>query len=231
MSLSLPLVQAFIDHPLGLCGRHEAARSLSSIDDIEQRLNVLTFGVVVDTNFISLERWSVLIALHDHWLLDPPRVAYRSSAQALTAMHEMGISAPQHIARVWWQICRGVQGRYRGSWRELLKTNDENAQALQSYLRENRTTFPVLAGPIISARWLDLVHRIGGVSLRGWEALTVKLPSHQRKTAGLFGIVRDEVHPLLSSALNAWSVSCRKSSEEFCGLAYCPERRQDSHNC
>ena len=227
MSLSLPLVQAFIDHPLGLCGRHEAARSVSSIDDIEQRLNVLTFGVVVDTNFISSGRWSMLVALHDHWLLDPSRVAYGSSTQVLIAMNEMGISAPQHIARVWWQISRGVQGRYRGSWREMLKSNDENAQALQIYLRDNRTTYPVLAGPIISARWLDLVHRIGGVSLRGWEELTVKLPAHQRKTAGLFGIVRDEAHPLLSSALNAWSISCRKLSKEFCALALCPERGQD----
>lgn len=226
MILSSPLVQAFNNHPLGLCGRHEAARSVSSIDDVEQRLSVLTFGVVVDTNFLSLERWSALIAIHDHWLLDPSQVAYRSSPQVWTVMQEVGISGPRHIARVWWQICQGVQGRYKGSWRDLFKANDENAQTLQSYLPENRTTFPVLAGPVISARWLDLVHRIGGVTLQGWDALTVKLPSHQRMTARLFGIVVDEVHPLLSSALNAWPASCRKLSEEACGLAGCPEKNR-----
>lgn len=227
MALSSPLVQAFSDHPLGLCGRHEAARSASSIDDIEQRLNVLAFGVVADANFLSLERWSALAAIHDHWLLVPSQVAVQSSSQVLTGLQEMGIPGPQYIARVWWQICRGVQGRYKGSWRDLIKANDDNALSLQSYLQKNQTTFPVLAGPVISARWLDLVHRIGGVTLQGWETLTVKLPSHQSKTARLFGIGTDEVHPLLSSALHAWPASCRKLSGESCGLDDCPEKKQD----
>ena len=224
MTLSSPLVQAFNTHPLGLCGRHEAARSVSSIHNIEQRLSVLTFGVVMDTNFLSLERWSALIAIHDHWLLDPSQVAYRSSEQARIAMKEMGISAPQYIARVWWQICQGIQGRYEGSWRDLFKANDEDARALQCYLRKNRTTFPVLAGPVISARWLDLVHRIGGVTLQGWDVLTVNLPADQRKTARLFGVVVDEAHPLFSSALNAWATSCRKLSKEYCGFIGCPKK-------
>ena len=227
MTLSSPLVQAFRDHPLGLCGRHEAAQSVSSIDDVEQRLNVLTFGVVVDTNFLSLERWSTLAAIHDHWLLDPSQVAYRSSPQVWTAIQEMHIPGPQHMARVWWQICRGVQGRYKGLWRDLFKANDDNTHILQSYLHKNHTTFPVLAGPIISARWLDVVHRIGGVILQGWEALTVKLSSPQRKTARLFRVEVDEVHPLLSSALHTWTLSCRNLSGESCGLAGCPGRKQN----
>ena len=227
MILSPPLVQAFNNHPLGLCGRHEAAQSVSSIDDIEQRLNILTFGVVVDTNFISSERWSALAAIHEHWLLAPSQVAYRSSPQVLTAMQEMHIPGPQHIARVWWQICRGVQGRYKGLWRDLFKANDDNAHTLQNYLQKNQATFPILDGPIISARWLDLVHRIGGVTLQGWETLIVKLPSHQRETARLFGIEVDEVHPLLSSALNGWLASCRKLSADACGLASCPRKKQD----
>ena len=227
MALSSPLVQAFSGHPLGLCGRHEAARSASSIDDIEQRLNVLAFGVVVDANFLSLERWSALAAIHDHWLLAPSQVAVQSSSQVWTGLQEMGIPGPQYIARVWWQICRGVQGRYKGSWRDLIKANDDNALTLQSYLQKNQATFPVLAGPVISARWLDLVHRIGGVTLQGWETLTVKLPSSQRKTARLFGIGVGEVHPLLSSALHAWTRSCRKLSGEACGLDGCPGKKQD----
>lgn len=227
MALSSPLVQAFDNHPLGLCGQHEAARSVSIIEDVEQRLNVLTFGTVMDVNFLSLERWSALAVIHDHWLLNPSKVAYESSAQVWTVMHEMHIPGPQHIARVWWQICRGVQGRYTGSWRDLFKANDDNAHTLQSYLWKNHTTFPVLAGPVISARWLDLVHRVGGITLQGWESLTVKLPSPQRKTARLFGIMDNEVHPLLSSALNAWPRYCRKLSVEFCGLNGCPARKSD----
>ena len=227
MALSSPLVQAFRGHPLGLCGRHEAAQSVGVIEDGEQRLNVLAFGVVVDANFLSLERWSALAAIHDHWLLAPSQVAVQSSSQVWAGMQKMGIPGPQYIARVWWQICRGVQGRYKGSWRDLIKANDDNALTLQGYLQKNQATFPVLAGPVISAHWLDLVHRIGGVTLQGWETLTVKLPSHQSKTARLFGIGADEVHPLLSSALHAWTLSCRKLSGESCGLDGCPGKKQD----
>ena len=141
-------------------------------------------------------------------------------------MQEKHISGPPHIARVWWQVCRGVQGRFKGSWRDLLKANDDNAQTLQSYLQNSKATFPVLSGPVISARWLDLVHRIGGVELKGWETLTVTLPPDQKKTARLFGILADEVHPLVSSAVHAWTVSCREQSEEFCGLTGCPQKHK-----
>lgn len=225
MTLSSALVHVFRDHPLGLCGKHDPVRSVSNVGSFEQRLSILTFGVVLDTKHLSQERWSALTAIHSHWLLDPSQVAYRSSAQVWTAMRETHISGPQHIARVWWQICRGVQGRYQGSWRDLFRANNNNVHTLQSYLQNNRTTFPVLAGPVISARWLDLVHRIGSVTLQGWESLIVPLPSHQKKTARLFSIAVDEVHPLLSSALDAWPASCRKLSEEFCGLAGCPGRK------
>ncbi len=222
--LSSSLVQAFDRHPLGLCGQHDPAKIVSMVEAPEQRLNILTLGVVLDAKPLSLERWSALVAIRAHWLLDPSQAAYRSSAQVLAGMQETNISGPRYIARVWWQICQGVQGRYKGSWRDLFKANDDNVHALQAYLQKSRITFPVLSGPVISARWLDLVHRIGGINLQGWETLTVPLPPQQRKTARLFGIAADEIHPLLSAALNAWPTSCRKLSDEFCGLADCPEK-------
>ena len=225
MTLSSPLIQAFSDHPLGLCGQHDPAKSVSNVEALEQRLSILALGVVLDAKHLSPERWSALTATRDHWLLDPSQVASRSSAQILAGMQERHITGPAYLARVWWQICRGVQGRYKGAWRPLLAANDDNAPMLQSYLQKSKATFPVLSGPILSARWLDLVHRIGGVTLLGWEALRVPLPSHQKKTARLFGSTADEVHPLLSSALNAWQISCRKLSEEFCGLADCPGKK------
>lgn len=222
MTLSSPLIQAFNNHGLGLCGQHDPAKSVESVEVIEQRLNILTFGAVADTRHLSLERWSMLVAIHDHWLLDPTQVATRSSAQVLADMQGMHISGPQHIARVWWQICRGVQGRYKGSWHDLFKANDDNAHTMQSYLQQNQTTFPVLSGPITSARWLDLIHRIGGISLKGWDTLAVTLPPHQKKTARLFGVTNDEVHPLLASALQTWEGACRRLPAVSCGLADCP---------
>lgn len=222
--LSSPLVQAFQEHPLGLCGAHDPAKILGSVEAIEQRLSALTLGVVLDTKHINQERWSALAAIHDHWLLDPSQLAYSTSAGVLTAMREEHISGPQHIARVWWQVCRGVQGRFKGSWRDLLQANHDNAEELQRYLQNSKTTFPVLSGPVISARWLDLVHRVGGVELMNWDTLTVPLPSDQKKTARLFGILTDEVHPLVSSVLNIWPAACQRLSEEFCGLVSCPQR-------
>jgi hypothetical protein len=132
MTLSSPLVRAFKDHPLGLCGQHDPAKSVSSVEALEQRLSILTFGVELDAKHLSQERWSALIAIHDHWLLNPSQVAYRTSAEVLTSMQETHVSGPPYIARVWWQICRGVQGRFKGSWRDLLQANDDNAHTLQS---------------------------------------------------------------------------------------------------
>ncbi len=222
--LSSPLVRAFQEHPLGLCGAHDPAKIVGSVEAIEQRLSALTLGVVLDIKHLNQERWSALAVIHDHWLLEPSQVAYRSSSEVLDGMQEMHISGPPHVARVWWQVCRGVQGRFKGSWRDLLQANDDNVQEIQIYLQNSKTTFPVLSGPVISARWLDLVHRIGGVELMNWDSLTVPLPPHQKKTARLFGITTDDVHPLLSSALNVWSAVCQRLQAESCGLDDCPRK-------
>ncbi len=222
MPLSSALVQAFINHPLGLCGQHDPAKSVAGVDPIEHRLNILTFGAVLDAKHLNPERWSALAGLHDHWLFDPTQAAYQSSAQILTSMQQLHIAGPKHIARVWWQVCRGVQGRFKGSWRGLLKANDDNARTLLNYLQQSQTTFPVLSGPVISARWLDLVHRAGGVPLAGWDALSVPLPPHQEEAARKFGIAEDMVHPVVSSALEVWSGACQGSPAGSCGLAECP---------
>ena len=224
MTLSSPLVQAFHQHPRGLCGQHEPARVVSMVEDLEQRLTILALGVVLDINTLSRERWFRLASLGEHWLLNPSEVAYQSSQQVLAAMQELRLLGGQHIPRVWWQICRGVQGRFKGSWRELIDVNKENALMLQSYLQQNRVTFPVLAGPVISARWLDLTHRVGGLSLHGWENLLIPLSKKQVKTAGLFGIREIVVHPLFFNALLVWTTACKKLPEEYCGLGVCPRR-------
>jgi hypothetical protein len=141
--LSSPLIRAFQEHPLGLCGAYDPVKIVGSVEAIEQRLAILTLGVVLDTKHLNQERWSALVSIHDHWLLDPSQVAYRTSAEVLTAMREEHISGPPHIARVWWQVCRGVQGRFKGSWRDLLKANDD-MPGLQSYLQDSKP----LPGPV-----------------------------------------------------------------------------------
>ncbi|MGA9399129.1 MAG: hypothetical protein WBV22_12825 [Anaerolineaceae bacterium] len=224
MESASDLVQAYNDHPLGLCGRHEPARITGSVEDLEKRINILTLGVVLDINPLSQERWSGLVLQAGHWLADPSRVAFQTSQQVLDAMREEHIQSPQYIARVWWQICRGVQGRFKGSWRDLIKSCEDDTRVLQGYLEKSKSTFPVLSGPVISARWLDLVHRIGGVSLKGWEKLSVPVSGEMEKNARLFGIEGKEVHPQVFNALWAWPAACKRLADASCGLGDCPHK-------
>ncbi len=222
--LPAQLVRAFSQHPLGLCGRREGAPVVRRVEGLEKRLNILALGVVLDINPLSEERWSGLVEIEGHWLLDPTQVAYRPSQQVQEAMMEGQILAPRHLPRVWWQICRGAQGRFRGSWSGLFGVNRNDALAVQKYLQQNKTTFPVLAGPVISARWLDLVHRIGGVELSEWGNLVVPLPASLKKAAAQVKIEANKVHPRLFSALRAWSAACRRLPESSCGWGNCPAK-------
>ena len=226
MDISSPIVKAFENHPPGLCGAGDPAAAVRNVDVLEQRISVLTLGAVLSTSPLGTERWEVLAALKDHWLLDPTQAAYRTSAQLLAEMQRVHMGGPQYIARVWWQICRGVQGRFKGSWRGLLSANNDDASALLAYFQKSKATFPVLSGEVILVRWLDLIHRIGGVPLRGWENLSVPLPPGLKEAAGKFGIAGDEVHPLTASALETWSAACRGFSGEACGFAGCPSKRE-----
>ncbi len=218
-----PLFQAFFDNPDGLCGQHDPSLPVAAIQSLETRLHIITLGSVLDKK-INSKRWADLIKLEGHWLLDSSQVAYKSSHQVLQALQEEKIRSPQHIARVWWQICRGVQGRFNGSFRALLQANSDDALSVQNYLRKSRTTFPVLSAPITSAHWLDMVHRRGEVQLQRWDKLRVTLPARQRKTALLFGLDDADLHPALALALHAWPSACQHVDEISCGLEHCPRR-------
>lgn len=145
MTNATQLIQALTDHPLGLCGQHDPAKSVRQVEALEERLNLLAFGAVMSTDPLPASGWETLAALHDHWLFLPGQVAYRSSQEVLTCMQALHIRAPRYIARVWWQVCRGVQGRFKGSWRDLLAANADDAQALEGYLLQSKSTFP---GPV-----------------------------------------------------------------------------------
>lgn len=218
------LLKAFREHPLGLCGAHDPAQAVDVIPDIEARLSVLTLGTVLDINPITRQRWERITELAGHWLLNPSIVAYKSSHEVQSAMLHEQLSGPAHIARVWWQLCRAAQGRFHGNWGGLFAACEFRAQRVQEYLLKSKTTFPVLAGPIISARWLDLTHRRGKISLLDWENLGVKLPPELKTDAMRFGVLDDTIHPFLFSALHTWSQSCRRLPRQSCGLEACPNK-------
>ena len=197
------LYQAFFEHPDGLCGQHDPALPLRVIQPLEKRLHLIALGSIFTPNSNS-KRWGELIKLQDHWLLDASQVAYKTSHQVHQALSEENIRSPQHIARVWWQICRGIQGRFDGSFRALLEANGDNALDIQSYLRQSRITFPVLSAPITSARWLDLNHRIGQIQLKNWDKLRVTIPSKQKEAALLFRL--DESTMLMITSISLFFI-------------------------
>lgn len=226
MANATQLIQALTDHPLGLCGQHDPAKSIQQVEALEERLNLLAFGAVMSTDPLPASGWETLAALHDHWLFLPGQVSYRPSQEVLACMQALHIRAPGYIARVWWQVCRGVQGRFKGSWRDLLAANGDDAQALEGYLLQSKSTFPVLSGPVVSVRWMDLVQRIGGVPLQGWDDLRVPLSPHLVEAACTFGVAAKKVHPCLAAALEVWATACRGDGQG-CGLDDCPRRRAD----
>ncbi len=222
MSLTSPLIQAYCDHPDGLCGQREPAEILNQIRSVEERLSILAFGVVADAGQSNFDRWGQFAAVHDHWLFNPSQAAYKTSTQIQDALQQLSLKVPKHIARVWWQISRGVQGRTKGSWPALIEANQKDALQLLTYLQKSKATFPVLSGPTLSVHWLDLVQRVGGVTLTGWESLRVPLTHEYDTEAHLFGITSEEVHPVVISALRVWKQACQKGHGIPCGLAGCP---------
>ena len=223
MLLSSPLYQAFFEHPDGLCGQRDPALPISLVESLETRLHLITLGSILDSN-LNPKRWAELVKLQGHWLLDASQVAYKTSHQVAQTLSEESIRSPQHIARVWWQICRGVQGRFNGSFRALLQANNDNALSIQYYLRQSRTTFPVLSAPVTSARWLDRVCRVGQIQLESWDKLRITLPTKEKKSALLFGLDEEQLHPALALALHRWASTCHRLNKDVCGLKNCPRR-------
>lgn len=217
------LVNALKDQPAGLCGHHEPACAVEVIEDTELRLRALALGAILDV-FPVVARWEQIAALADHWLLQPVEVAYRESSEVEAAMKEQHIDGPRHNARVWWQVLRGVQGRFNGEFRAMLAAQGDDAIQMQQYLRDSKTTFPVLSGPVISAQWLDLVHRVGGVPLQQWDALVVDLSAGQQQAAQSFGVKATRAHPATAAGLSIWRRACERREPPACGLDHCPRR-------
>lgn len=219
------LLEALYGSPYGLCGQHDPVACVSEIEDVETRLRVLTLGsVLVGTGAGKFETWERLTPLAAHWLLDPSAVAYKPSPEVSAALKETEVGGPGHAGRAWWQLCRGFQGRFKGSVRQMLRTCGDDAIEAQVYLTESPTTFPVLSGPVVSAAWLDRVHRVGQVALDRWEMLLVELADGDRAAAAQFGTEMPVAHPQVRWALRVWRSACEQSPAKACGLAACPRR-------
>lgn len=217
-------LDTFTSHSLGFCGFREPAALVGQIPGSERRILVLAFGAILDI-FLQGSQWETLVGIQDSPLLDPAWVAYRESKEIAQLMRQMKVGGPQYNARVWWQICRGVQGRFNGSFSDLLAANEWDSAAVQAYLKRSKTTFPVISGKVVSAQWLDWCSRIGGAALAGWEDLRVKLPASLIPAAEKIGVDHPLVHPQMYGALLAWEKHCNGLGEDFCGLAECWKRQ------
>jgi len=226
MPKSTPLYQAFFEDPKGLCGRRDDALIIDDIDSLETRLHLITLAVILDSA-PNPERWVELRKVQNHWLLDSSQVAYKHSKEVAQALRNSHIRAPQQSARVWWQICRGIKGRFNGSIRAFFQENGDDVTLVRQYFLESRTTFPVLSAETTSARWLDLVHRHGKIELKNWETLRIPLDDQERKSAKSFGMDEEQLHPSLALALRTWTYACHRLGTESCALAFCPHRKSE----
>lgn len=228
MALIDGLVEA-MEGSAGLCGAHDPAAAVVSLPEIETRLRVLALGAIMDV-FPIAARWEQIAALaaNGHWLVDPSVVAYKHSNEVVAAFQEQEIPGPKSNAKTWLQVCKGVQGRFKGSFRDLLAENDDEAERLQAYLGKSKTTFPVLAGEVISARWLDLVHRWGGVEIKGWKGLDVELSEKESEAARELGYRQEIAHPQTALALSVWDRGCDHLTPPACDFAQCPRRTTPS---
>ncbi|MCB2178876.1 hypothetical protein KQH61_05630 [bacterium] len=216
-------LEAYTSHSLGFCGFTEPAALIGQIESQEARIRVLAFGAVLDL-FLQGKQWQNLERIAESPLLEPSWVAYQDSKEIAEQMRQMKLGGPQYNARVWWQICRGVQGRFQGSFSDLLAANEGDVRKIQAYLRKSKTTFPVISGDVVSGQWLDWCARIGGVDLYAWEDLRVKLPASLLPAAEKIGADQPMVHPQVYGALLAWEKHCAGLGEDFCGFAGCWKR-------
>ena len=208
-----------------LCGHEDPVQQVCDVKSIETRLRILTLGVLYDT-FPGTTPWNTLISIGDTPLLDPTHIAYSHSKEVGAMLKQAELGKPAHYGRVWWQICRGIQGRFKGRFTALLAAQDHHALSIQAYLTESSTTFPVLSGPSTSARWLDLIHRVAGIELQGWHALKVDLPEGLGKAARAFDHEQTNAHPVVWYALRAWVTYCQAHPD--CALATCPRHPRPS---
>jgi hypothetical protein len=225
MPLATPLYQAFFENPKGLCGRRDDALIIEKIASQETRLHLITLAAVAD-NSPNPERWGELLKLETHWLLDSSQVAYKQSKEIAQAFRSEQIRVPQHIARVWWQICRGIKGRFDGSLRAFFSENGDDTLSVKRYFQRSRTAFPILSAETTSARWLDLIHRHGSIELKNWEQLRIPLGERESAAAKLFDLDEKQLHPSLALALQTWTYACHRLDAESCALPFCPHRKK-----
>ena len=221
--LSSKFMKTYFNSKSTFCGAPDPFLAIQQIEDAEVRLHALTLNTIVD---ISPKTTKIpkLIDAQDHWLLQSTQVAYKQSKEVEESLNQLGIGGPRQNARVWWQICRGIQGRFKGSLTSLFEENLYDADQVTTYLQASKTTFPVLSGPVVSIRWLDLISRYGEKPLKNWEGLVIPLPSSYKEIAEVLGLKTDIVHPAVVSALSLWSQSCKSSSGIDCAWKDCPRK-------
>lgn len=221
--LSSSFVQTYLNSPDGFCGKIDPFKPLRDVSDIETRLHMLSMASILGA-FNSPPKIETMLKRSDHWLFKSSEVAYKQSKEVGFELTQLHLGGAKQDGRVWWSVCRGIQGRYKGSIAGLLEANHYDTEQLYSYFQENKATFPVLSGPVISVRWLDLVSRFGGKPLTNWESLEVPFNENLKNQAGFINQNLEKIHPAAAAALELWHSGCHGADSAACGWEECPKR-------
>ncbi|MGH2544051.1 MAG: hypothetical protein ACRDIB_14725 [Ardenticatenaceae bacterium] len=146
-----------------------------------------------------------------HWLFDTAQVAYADWRAVEKALAPHGLAEHRQDVRGWYEVARGLQGRFKGDVASLIaagpKGQPARTSAILAYLDASSTTFPFLSGDKTARLWLDQLRRIGGIEIIEDEPLRLAPSKEARDIAATHGLSLPSralpIQQLL--ALEAWA--------------------------
>jgi len=143
-----------------------------------------------------------------HWVFDTGRVAFEDWRALEAALGRHGLAERRQDVRGWYDVARGLQGRFKGDVAAMVVAAGPAAADLVEYVAANKATFPLLAGDRIAARWADQLRRVARVAVDdAAPGLTERLGSSVRDRLARAGVEldSDEVPVHHALAATAWA--------------------------
>lgn len=106
------------------------------------------------------------------WVFDTERVSYGDWRDVGAALAAHGLGRRRQDVRGWYDLARGIQGRFKGAVNEMIDAAGNTVSGLVTYVDQHAATFPLLAGDVTARRWADQLRRRAGVTLDEDIALT-----------------------------------------------------------
>ncbi|MBA3534788.1 MAG: hypothetical protein H0T73_22990 [Ardenticatenales bacterium] len=175
-------------HEQGLAGPSEHALMIPAGVEVgsNPHLLFLTLPRAISALQDEVELWEraalAWASAEAQWLFDPAQVAYAEWPTVETALRQWRLASRRQESRGWYEVARGLQGRFKGDIRAMVEAGGGRTSGLLAYLAKSPSTFPFLSGEETSRLWLEQLRRIGGLSIEEDEPLCL-VPSQRAREA------------------------------------------------